>query len=140
MLYAAKEALFKALGTGKVGRMAWHDVEIAWHAGSGQPAIALSAETARVAQTMGVVDVHVTMTNTRKIGAAWVVLAGRGSRPGRFHLCSGDLRLSSLRPSTGSGRPELAEGRANGKRPGHPQPDVSATDESRIPNPESRRT
>ena len=26
MAWAAKEALFKALGTGKVGRMAWHDV------------------------------------------------------------------------------------------------------------------
>jgi hypothetical protein len=33
---------------------------------------------------------------------------GGGSCPGRFHLCSGDLRLSSLR--------------ADGKRPGHPPP------------------
>ena len=30
---AAKEALYKALGTGKVGRMAWSDVEIAWPRG-----------------------------------------------------------------------------------------------------------
>ena len=33
---------------------------------------------------------------------------GRGSCPGRSHLCPGDLRLSSLR--------------ADGKRPGHPRP------------------
>ena len=35
-------------------------------------------------------------------------IVGRGSCPGRSHLCSGDLRLSSLR--------------ADGKRPGHPRP------------------
>ena len=34
MAYAAKEALFKALGTGKVGRMAWSDIEIAWPEGA----------------------------------------------------------------------------------------------------------
>ena len=35
---------------------------------------------------------------------------GRGSCPGLSHLCSGDLRLSSLR--------------ADGKRPGHPRPTI----------------
>jgi holo-[acyl-carrier protein] synthase len=125
MVYAAKEALFKALGTGKVGRMAWGDIEIAWPAGAARPTLTLSGETAKAAKGTGATGVHVTMTSTRKLGAAWVVVTGRGSCPGRSHLSSGDLRLSSLR--------------ADGKRPGHPRPDVSVTDESRTPNPESRR-
>ena len=105
--FAAKEALFKALGTGKVGRMAWHDVELAWPDGAREPAMTLSGETAAVAGEMGVDVAHVAMTTNREYGMAWVVVAGRGSCPGRFHLCSRDLRLSSLR--------------ADGKRPGHPR-------------------
>jgi len=59
VLYAAKEALFKALGTGKVGRMAWHDVEVAWHGGTTRPAMTLSGETAVAAAAMRVAGVHV---------------------------------------------------------------------------------
>ena len=124
MAYAAKEALFKALGTGKVGHMAWSDIELVWPAAGGRPTLTLSGETAKAAKEIGATGVHVTMTSTRELGAAWVVVTGRGSCPGRSHLSSGDLRLSSLR--------------ADGKRPGHPRPDVSVSDESRIPNPESR--
>jgi holo-[acyl-carrier protein] synthase len=136
--YAAKEALFKALGTGKIGRMAWSDIEVAWPAGSARPSMALSGETAEAARQQGVTGVHVAVTATREHAVAWVVVTGRRSCPGRSHLCSGDLRLSSLRPSTGSGRPELAEGRADGKRPGHPRPAAGVIDEPRVPSPESR--
>jgi len=124
MAYAAKEALFKALGTGKVGRMAWSNIEVAWPGGQARASMTLTGETAAVADSLGVTDVNVALANCRKYGVAWVVVAGRGSCPGRSHLSSGDLRLSSLR--------------ADGKRPGHPRPDVSVSDESRIPNPESR--
>jgi holo-[acyl-carrier protein] synthase len=74
MLYAAKEALFKALGTGKVGRMAWHDVEVAWHGGTTRPAMTLAGETASVAEAAGVTGVHVAVTTTREHAVAWVVL------------------------------------------------------------------
>lgn len=74
MQYAAKEACFKALGTGKSGRMAWRDVEITW-AGSGErPAISLTGETAAVAGSMGVTGVHVALTTTREHAVAWVVV------------------------------------------------------------------
>jgi holo-[acyl-carrier protein] synthase len=76
MGYAAKEALFKALGTGKVGRMAWRDIEIAWPEAAARPAMALSGETAAEAAAMGVDDVHVAMTATREHAVAWVVLEG----------------------------------------------------------------
>ena len=53
MAYAAKEALFKALGTGKVGRMAWSDIEVAWPDGSARPTMTLAGETAAVADGDG---------------------------------------------------------------------------------------
>jgi holo-[acyl-carrier protein] synthase len=76
--YAAKEALFKALGTGKAGRMAWSDVEIAWPAGAARPAIALSGETAAIAGSLGVTAVHLALAANREYGVAWVVVTGRG--------------------------------------------------------------
>ncbi|MFO7693897.1 MAG: holo-ACP synthase [Vicinamibacterales bacterium] len=76
MAYAAKEALFKALGTGKVGRMAWHDVAMGWPEGASQPAITLAGETAEVAAAMGVAGLHVAVTATREHAVAWVVVEG----------------------------------------------------------------
>jgi len=83
-----------------------------------------------------VVTVHVIARPHANVDTV-MPLAGRkrpraSCRPGRrprlrvlsapfSHLCSGDLRLSpALRHS--SGRPEAHEGRADGKRRGHPQP------------------
>ena len=76
MAYAAKEALFKALGTGKVGRMAWHDVAVAWPEGAAQPTLALAGESAGVAAAMGVAGLHVAVTTTREHAVAWVVIEG----------------------------------------------------------------
>ncbi len=79
MVYAAKEALFKALSTGKVGRMAWRDVEVVWPDGPARPVMTLSGETAAVAAEMGATGVHVAVTATREQAVAWVVLdKGRG--------------------------------------------------------------
>ena len=74
MAYAAKEALFKALGTGKVGRMRWSDIAVAWPEGAVRPALTLSGETAAAAEKIGATRVLVTMTSTRDFGVAWVVL------------------------------------------------------------------
>ena len=76
MAFAAKEALFKALGTGMVGRMTWGDVAIAWPEGAAQPAMTLSGETAAVAAAMGAGGVHVAVAATREHAVAWVVLEG----------------------------------------------------------------
>jgi holo-[acyl-carrier protein] synthase len=80
MVYAAKEALFKALGTGKVGRMAWSYIEIAWPAAGGRPTVTLSGETAAVAEDMGVAALHASLACTRTIAVAWVVAAGADAR------------------------------------------------------------
>jgi holo-[acyl-carrier protein] synthase len=76
MAYAAKEALFKALGTGKVGRMAWSDVVIGWPDGSTRPEVALSGETAAVAKSLGTAKVHLAMAATREHAVAWVIVEG----------------------------------------------------------------
>ena len=76
MAWAAKEALFKALGTGKVGRMAWHDVALAWPEGASQPTATLAGESAEVARRLEVTGVHVAVTATREHAAAWVVVEG----------------------------------------------------------------
>jgi holo-[acyl-carrier protein] synthase len=76
MCYAAKEALFKALGTGKVGRMAWSDVEIAWPAGAAQPVMTLSGETAAVAEGMGVRAVHLALSSTKALAVGGVIVEG----------------------------------------------------------------
>ena len=80
MAYAAKEALFKALGTGKVGRMAWHDVAIAWPADSAQPTLTLAGETAAVAADMGAAGFHVSLACTRELAVAWVTVTGTDTR------------------------------------------------------------
>jgi holo-[acyl-carrier protein] synthase len=76
MAYAAKEALFKALGTGKVGRMAWQDVEVAWPDGQMQPVMALSGETGAVAAASGVARMYLALAASREFAVAWVVLEG----------------------------------------------------------------
>jgi holo-[acyl-carrier protein] synthase len=80
MIYAAKEALFKALGTGKVDHMAWHDVELSWPEGARGPAITLAGETAAVAAAAGVTGLYAAVTTTRAIAVAWVVVTGADAR------------------------------------------------------------
>jgi holo-[acyl-carrier protein] synthase len=76
MGYAAKEALFKALGTGKIGRMAWHDVEVSWEKTGSRAAMVLAGETARTASSMGVTAVRLALAATREQAVAWVITLG----------------------------------------------------------------
>jgi holo-[acyl-carrier protein] synthase len=76
MAYAAKEALFKALGTGKAGRMAWSDIEVAWPAGTARPTVTLSGETAALAGSLGVTRVHLSLACTKALAAALVIVEG----------------------------------------------------------------
>ena len=71
--FAAKEALLKALGTGKTGPISWHDVEVR-RDGSGRPSLALAGETARLAGTMGVRRVHLSLTHSEQYAGAVVAL------------------------------------------------------------------
>ena len=71
--FAAKEAYFKALGTGKSGAIAWRDVEVV-RDDKGRPALAVRGESRRIAEGIGVRCVHVSLTHTDDAAAAVVVL------------------------------------------------------------------
>ena len=73
--FAVKEACFKALGTGKIGRMAWRDIETATTTGGGL-AVTLTGETARVASELGVCAIRAAVSMTRDLAMAWVVATG----------------------------------------------------------------
>lgn len=71
--FAAKEAFYKALGTGWGIGGAWTDVEVV-SAPTGAPAIAVTGRAARIAAERGVARIHLTMTHTHDTAAAVVVL------------------------------------------------------------------
>lgn len=73
--FAAKEALFKALGTGWGGGAAWRDVEVVVD-DRGAPRILLHGETQRMAERRGLRRVHLTLTHTDGVAGAFVVLEG----------------------------------------------------------------
>ncbi len=71
--FAAKEALFKALGTGLSGDLDWQDVEVR-NERSGKPVLRLSGKTATKANEMGVVSSHLSLSHTEKYAIALVIL------------------------------------------------------------------
>ena len=71
--FAAKEALFKALGTGLSGKLRWTDVEVR-NEPSGKPSITLCGAARELADEMGVHAIFVSLSHTRQYAIAQVVL------------------------------------------------------------------
>lgn len=71
--FAAKEAFFKALGTGWSGGIGWREVEVV-SASGGAPSFRLAGTAARLAAERGVRRVHLSLTHTAELAAAYVVL------------------------------------------------------------------
>ncbi len=74
--FAAKEALFKALGSGLSGDLDWRDVEVR-NERSGKPVLRLSGNTGIKANDLGVVDSFVSMSHTEQYAIALVLLVVR---------------------------------------------------------------
>lgn len=70
-LFAAKEALVKALGCG-IGPVGWQDVEIR-HQGEGNPVANLHGRAAALAQEMGILDISLSISHTREHATAVAV-------------------------------------------------------------------
>jgi len=70
-LFAAKEAAMKALGTGMRG-VAFRDIAVV--RSGGPPRLALTGGAARRAEELGVTGAHVTITHTKELAAAVVLL------------------------------------------------------------------
>jgi holo-[acyl-carrier protein] synthase len=75
--FAAKEAVLKALGTGWTDETEWQDIEIL-NTKSGQPKATLRGKTARLAASLKVKRVFVSISHTRHLATAQVVLEGLG--------------------------------------------------------------
>ena len=71
--FCAKEALFKALGSGKRGKMSWREVETINDA-NGSPAIRLRGATKERAKKLNVDKIHVSLSHTRQMAAVCVIL------------------------------------------------------------------
>ena len=67
--FAAKEAVFKVLGTGWRGEICWSDIEIL-NDGLGQPHVTLTGECARVAERLGIAKILLSITHTDHYASA----------------------------------------------------------------------
>lgn len=73
--FAAKEAFYKALGTGVGAAGGWQEVEVV-SAATGAPSLRLTGRAAEVARVRGVERIHLALTHTGDTAAAVVVLEG----------------------------------------------------------------
>ena len=73
--FAAKEAAFKALGTGWGGGVRWVDVEVD-NLSSGQPVLRLSGAARERAALLGVTAIHLTISHTAEYALAQVLFEG----------------------------------------------------------------
>ena len=72
--FAAKEAAFKALGTGYSGGVSWKDAEVV--SDGGKPKLVLSGRLGEVAAGMGVLAAHLSLSHDADYAVAYVILTG----------------------------------------------------------------
>ncbi len=75
--FAIKEAVMKALGTGKSGGILWKDVETL-RGPKGEPRVALHGRAREYADRAGVKLVHASITHDGKMVVGFVILEGEG--------------------------------------------------------------
>lgn len=73
--FAAKEAVLKVLGTGWSGGIAWTDVAVGREP-SGKPTVILSGEAAAVADKLGIVEWHISLSHLQGHALASVIGVG----------------------------------------------------------------
>lgn len=71
--FAAKEAFFKALGTGWAGNTLFNEVGIV-HNADGKPEIQLSGETQSTINAMGITKILVSLSHIKAMASAVVIL------------------------------------------------------------------
>lgn len=71
--FAAKEALFKALGTGWAKGVSWLDVGVR-REGQGAPILVLRGEAERISVSLGARKVHLSLSHTNESAVAVVIL------------------------------------------------------------------
>ena len=87
--FAAKEATFKAIGTGLRRGVRWRDVEVR-NASSGRPYLRLSGRVAEIARSLGGTRAVLSLTHSAESAAAQVMLLGKpGALPWQEDLLVG---------------------------------------------------
>ena len=83
--FAAKEAAAKALGTGISRGVSWQEFEVRREPGQ-RPTMHLSGRAGELAQRLGVESVSLSLTHSRELAMAVVVMEGRGGagEPGKL--------------------------------------------------------
>lgn len=71
--YAAKEALFKALGTGWRGELAWRDIDVLVN-DLGAPRISVSGEVLANLTSVGFTQISLSISHTEHYAVAYVVI------------------------------------------------------------------
>ena len=76
--FAVKEATLKLMGTGWRGKIAWTDIEVI-NNNLGQPIVTLSGEVKKIAESLNIKQVSVSITHTANfVIASAVALADNG--------------------------------------------------------------
>lgn len=73
--FAAKEAFFKALGSGWRGGMAFNEVEVL-NDELGKPSLNILGKTSEIVSEKKIKNIHVSLSHTKEIAMAMVVLEG----------------------------------------------------------------
>jgi holo-[acyl-carrier protein] synthase len=73
--FAAKEAAFKALGTGWRGGIQWIDAEVS-HRPSGKPELVLHGAASERAEQLGVTRISLSISHGEQFAVAMVILEG----------------------------------------------------------------
>lgn len=74
--FAAKEAVLKALGTGWTRGLHWRDIEVRNEMG-GKPKIALSGAARELAEKLGIIEMHISISHCRTHATAYALAVGR---------------------------------------------------------------
>ncbi|MBN1362279.1 MAG: holo-ACP synthase [Sedimentisphaerales bacterium] len=81
--FAAKEAILKLVGTGWRGKIAWTDIEVTNNP-AGQPEVTLSGEVQRIAQSLGIDRISLSITHTANFAIASAVAVARSDETQRL--------------------------------------------------------
>jgi holo-[acyl-carrier protein] synthase len=77
--WAAKEAIFKALGTGRSRGVAWTHIEVR-NTPEGQPRVMVCGEARELTRERGIGDILVSISHCRTYATAYALAVGRSAR------------------------------------------------------------
>ena len=78
--WAAKEAILKAIGTGRGRAVAWTHIEVR-HTHEGQPRVMVSGDARTLTRERGIANILVSISHCRTHATAYAMAVGRSAQP-----------------------------------------------------------